>query len=447
MKHYYIFTFGCQMNEHDTEVLCGLLESMGYEPVDNPGDSDLIVINTCAVRRKAEDKVTGLLGELVAWKKERKGRMLAVGGCMAQQEETTAYIKRKFKHVDIIFGTHSLPRFPALIEESADYGRTVVDIGEEHIGREGLPAARKTLYKAWIPVIYGCTNFCSYCVVPHVRGPERSRSMDDILTEVKKLAADGCKEITLLGQNVNAYGKDLYGESRFPHLLEELDGVEGLDRIRFMTSHPRDFEERMIEVIARAKNICEHFHLPLQSGSNSILKKMNRGYTRESYNRLVRMIRDLIPGSSVTTDLIVGFPGEKDADFEDTLEMVRSIKFDAAYTFVYSERSGTPAVKMKGSVPPETRKERITKLIEEQQNAGLEINRRLVRQTAEVLVEGVSKSDPEKITGRTRTNKLIHFPGESTMEGRLCHVKILKAGTWHLSGEMVRTNPEVVSVE
>ncbi len=434
---YFIFTFGCQMNEHDTEVLCGLLESIGFYPADNYQESDMIVINTCAVRQKAEDKVTGLLGELVAWKKNRGGRMLAVGGCMAQQGEVAEYIQRKFRHVDILFGTHSLPQFPRLLDKAKNSNKMVVDIDEKTVDREGLPIARKDIYQAWVPVIYGCNNFCSYCVVPYVRGRERSRSMDDIISEAKSLVMEGCKEITLLGQNVNAYGKDLTGEADFSSLLEKLNKVDGLSRIRFLTSHPRDFEERMIKVIASSENICEHFHLPIQSGSERILKKMNRGYTCESYRTLVKTIREYIPGAAITTDIIVGFPGEKDDDFKSTMDLLEEIRFDAAYTFLYSERKGTPALKLSGKVSQEVKKERITALIGKQQDIGYEINQKLIGSNVEVLVEGPSKNDPHKITGRTRTNKLVHFKAENIAEGQLCHLRIKNAKTWHLSGELI----------
>lgn len=425
------------MNEHDTEVLCGMLESMGFIPADDYRDSDLLVVNTCAVRKKAEDKVTGLIGELIAWKKKRKGRLLAVGGCMIQQKEVADYFRQKFRHVDILFGTHSLPHFPRLMKKAELSGETVVDTNEEHVDREGLPIARKNRYQAWVPVIYGCNNFCSYCVVPYVRGRERSRPMEEIITEVENLASEGCKEITLLGQNVNAYGKDMHGKGSFSTLLEELNKVDGLKRIRFMTSHPRDFDERIISVIAYSENICKHFHLPIQSGSDHILSMMNRGYTRTGYRDLINNIRGIISDASITTDFIVGFPGETDEDFKYTMDLLDEIKFDAAYTFLYSERRGTPALRIEEKVPPEVKKERITRLIKKQQDIGYEINQKLVGSVEEVLVEGPSKNDPGKITGRTGTNKLVHFEAYDIEEGDLCHIKITRAKTWHLSGELV----------
>jgi len=437
-KKYYIISFGCQMNELDTEVISGLLENIGYIPASDYHEADLLLINTCAVRQKAEDKVAAFLGELRSWKKERKGRMLAVGGCMPQQKEIAQYLRRNFKHVDIIWGTHSVPHLPDLIDEAQETKKTVVDIEESYAKREGLPVTRKSNMQAWVPIIYGCTNYCSYCIVPYVRGKERSRSTENIVDEVKQIAEQGYKEITLLGQNVNAYGKDLNDGSKFTYLLEELDEIDGIERIRFMTSHPRDFEYKIIEVIANSRHICEHFHLPLQAGSNHILQKMNRGYTREHYFELIQKIKEMIPGASITTDLIVGFPGETEEDFEQTLDMVELVKFDAAYTFVYSKRKGTPAANMPEQISSEVKKERIERLIKLQQSIGWEINQQLVGQTVEVLVEGTSKNDPKKLTGRTRTNKLVHFTGDISWKGFLCPVTITDAQTWYLSGEIAK---------
>ena len=438
LHSYYIITLGCQMNDHDSELLGGLLEQMGLVPAADFNAADLLVINTCAVRKRPEDKVAALLGELISWKKERPHRILAVGGCMVQQDDVAGRLARKFKHIDILFGTHVLQHLPRLIEAVRRTGKMIVETGGQDLDREGLPITRKNRYQAWVPVIYGCNNYCSYCIVPYVRGRERSRPLHRIVSEVKDLALAGYKEVTLLGQNVNAYGKDLTGESSFHLLLDELSKVKEISRIRFMTSHPRDFEERIIEVIARSQNICEHFHLPIQSGSDRMLKRMNRGYTRETYIRLVETIRDYIPGAAVTTDFIVGFPGESEADFKETLALIRQIRFDAAFTFLYSERQGTPAIKMGDKVPPEVKRERIITLNEEQQRIGLEINSRLLGSVMEVLVEGVSKGDPHKLTGRTRTNKLVHFTGDPGMEGRLIDLRIERAKTWHLSGEPVR---------
>ncbi len=435
---YHVITYGCQMNENDSELVSGLLESRGFSYCHSYEEADIIVINTCAVRQKAEDKVTGLLGELVHWKREKPGRILCVGGCMSQQEEVAAYLKKKFKIIDIIFGTHSMPRLLEFIERRSESKSAMVDIGEKFVERENLPLKRKKAYHAWVPIIYGCNNFCSYCVVPYVRGREKSRSFERIIEEVESLASSGCKEIMLLGQNVNAYGKDLpERESLFVALLDKLNKIDGIQRIRFLTSHPRDFSEEMVEAVASMDKVCEHFHLPIQSGSNRILKKMNRGYTREGYIRLTEVIRKYLPDAAITSDLIVGFPGEGEKEFSETMELLDVVRFDAAYTFVYSERKNTPAAKLAEKVAPEVVKARITELIQKQQAIGLDVNKRLAGAYVEVLVEGRSKNDKEKYSGRTRTNKLVHFRGKGLNEGDICMVQITEPKTWHLTGEIV----------
>jgi len=437
-KYYHTITFGCQMNEADTEVLHGLLEALGFCYTELKEEADLLVIVTCAVRQKAEEKVSTLLGRLRSWKKEKTDRILAVGGCMSQQEEVADYIKRKFPYVDIIFGTHSLAYFPDLLKEAGESKTTVVDVEEKYTTREGLPVQRKSSFQAWVPIVYGCNNFCSYCVVPYVRGRERSRNFHEIIKEVRKLGQEGYREITLLGQNVDAYGKDLPEGQDLVSLLQELNQVESINRIRFLTSHPRDFSKGIVCSVAELDKVCEHFHLPLQSGSNRILKKMNRGYSRKHYLELVDYIKDIVPEAAITTDLIVGFPGETEEDFTETMDMVEKIRFDAAYTFVYSPRRKTPAAKMEDDVSPDIKKERIMHLVERQKEIGWEINCNLEGSTLEVLVEGVSKEDNEKLTGRTRTNKLVHFEGPSSLKGKLCLLKINQAKTWHLQGELLR---------
>ena len=437
LEKYHIITFGCQMNENDSEIISGLLESQGFSFCPDYREADIIVINTCAVRKKAEDKVTGLLGELIDWKSGKKGRVLCVGGCMSQQEEIASYLKKKFKHIDVIFGTHSMPKLPEMIEKSRFSKETILDINEDFIRREKLPLKRKKSYHSWVPIIYGCNNFCSYCVVPYVRGREKSRPFPDIMEEVEKLARDGCKEIMLLGQNVNAYGKDLpEKKSLFSLLLNELDKIDGIERIRFLTSHPRDFDEEMVKAIAATRKVCEHFHLPIQSGSNRILKKMNRGYTRERYIELTEIIKKYIPGAAITSDIIVGFPGEKTKDFQDTIDLLEKVKLDAAYTFVYSERKNTPAAEMPNKVSPEEIKERITTLIHKQQEIGFEVNQKYAGKKVEVLVEGKSKTDKDKYSGRTRTNKLVHFKGKNLKEGDIRILEITEAKTWHLAGKL-----------
>ncbi len=437
-KKYHIITFGCQMNEADTEVLSGIIESMGYEHTETVGEADLLVLITCAVRQKAEEKAATLLGKLRPWKEEQPHRLLAVGGCMSQQEEVAGYLKRKFPHVDIIFGTHSLPHFPRLLEEAVERSGVVVDIEEKYPERQGLPVRRKSTFQAWVPVVFGCNNFCSYCIVPYVRGRERSRPYEEVLQEAGKLGRQGYKEITLLGQNVDAYGKDLPGQPDLAALLKELNGIHGMERIRFLTSHPRDFNRRIVKAVSDLDKVCEHIHLPLQSGSNRILERMNRGYSRERYLELIDSIKKHVEDVSVTTDVIVGFPGETEKDFEDTMEMMEKVRFHSAYTFIYSPRRGTPAAGMEDDIPSRIKKERIQRLIHRQKSIGLEINRTLEGKTLPVLVEGVSKENSRMLTGRTRTNKLVHFEGPLRLQGEECLVKVKEAKTWHLQGEPVK---------
>jgi len=436
-KSYYLYTFGCQMNEHDSEVIAGILESTGFTAAAGPEEADLIVINTCAVRRKPEEKVGALLGMLQPLKEKKEDLFIAVGGCMTQQEEIAAYIKKRFRHVNLVFGTHSLPRFPQLLEKAMSSRKTVVDIEEYTDSRGNLPISRQDRFKAWLPVIYGCNNFCSYCIVPYVRGRERSRPMEEILTEARSLARAGYLELTLLGQNVNSYGQDLPERCDFADLLWELNRVDGLRRIRFMTSHPKDLSPRLIEVMARGEKICEHLHLPVQSGSNRILKLMNRRYTRERYLELVRSLKENIPGVAITSDIIVGFPGETEEDFQDTLDLVKEVRFDNAFTFIYSPRSGTKAAQMEDVVPRAQKEERLQRLAEIQQEISKEINAELLGKVVEVLVEGRSKNNPEMLTGRTRANKLVHFASTEDLTGRLLPVKISEARAFNLIGEAV----------
>jgi tRNA-2-methylthio-N6-dimethylallyladenosine synthase len=436
-RKYLIYTFGCQMNEHDTEVLAGILESIGYTAATGPAEADLVVINTCAVRRKPEEKVAGLLGKLKPLKQAKREMLIAVGGCMTQQAEAAAYIQKRFRHVSLVFGTHSLPRFPALLEQARFSRETVVDIEGGLADRDGLPIRRAGIFKAWLPVIYGCNNFCSYCVVPYVRGRERSRPLAEILKEARSLAAQGYREVTLLGQNVNSYGLDRPEGHDFAGLLLELDKIAGLARIRFMTSHPKDLSPRLIEAVGRGEKICEHFHLPVQSGSNRILELMNRRYTRERYLELLHSIRESVPGVAVTTDLIVGFPGETEDDFTRTLDLVQQARFDNAFTFIYSRRAGTGAAAMDDSLPRQAKETRLQRLAQIQSRISLEINRTLEGGTLEVMGEGPSKSDAAMQTGRTRSNKLVHFAGSENSAGKLFEVQIAEARTWHLIGEKV----------
>lgn len=439
MKKYYILTYGCQMNERDTETMAGLVERSGYKEASSPEDADLVILNTCSVRHSAENKVYGKLGELKRIKNARPGFMVAFGGCMAQLEE----VRNKLQHtgvVDIIFGTHNLHELPYLLEKAeAGLERPVIDVWAE-AGEvvEGLPALRRDGVTAFVNIMYGCNNFCAYCIVPYTRGRERSRRPDDILDEIKTLVNRGVKEVTLLGQNVNSYGRGLQPAVDFADLLGMVNEVEGLSRIRFTTSHPRDMSDKLIQTITACSRVCEHVHAPLQAGSNRILWAMNRGYTREDYLSLVERMRDAIPGVAITSDLIVGFPGETDEDFQDTLEMVEKVRFDAAFTFMYSPRSGTKAADMEDQLPLETKKERLLRLNEVQYGIALEANRRLEGRRLEVLVEGQSKTNQEKLTGRTRTNRIVVFEGGKDLIGKTVEVTIHQARTFTLFGELVR---------
>lgn len=436
--HYHLITFGCQMNERDSEILAGMLQEMGYEPTEDIHVSDIILLNTCCVRETAENKVWGRIGELKHLKSANPDLILGVCGCMTQQPEVGEKIRKRAPHVDIIFGTHNVHQLPQLIGRVKEERKTIVDIWEsEGDIVENLPSKRVEGVKSYVTIMYGCNNFCTYCIVPYVRGRERSRNVADIAREVRQLAEEGYKEVMLLGQNVNSYGKDLQPRMEFADLLTELEKVEGLYRIRYMTSHPRDFNDRLIKVIAESKKVCEHFHLPVQAGGNNVLKKMNRGYTKEGYMELIQKIRAEVPHASITTDLIVGFPGETDDDFADTMDLLEKVRFDAAFTFVYNKRSGTPAAEMPDQVPDEVKKDRIQKLISLQNTISMEKNLLEAGKVHEILVEGRNQGNPELMEGRTRTNKLVLFKGGEDLKGSLVRVNIVETGTWHLDGELV----------
>ncbi len=437
MKSYVIVTFGCQMNEHDSEVLAGMLESIGYAPADSIKTASIVLLNTCCVRETAENKVFSLIGRLRRQKLENPDLIIGVCGCMPQQENMAARITRLFPHVDLVFGTQNAHQLPELINKVSESRKTVKEIWTGTGGiQEGLPIKRKTSVRAWVTITYGCNNFCTYCIVPFVRGRERSRKKEDILSEVNVLAGEGYKEIVLLGQNVNSYGKDLAGELDFALLLQELENINGIKRIRYMTSHPRDFNERLIRVIAGSKKVCEHFHLPVQAGSSRILGKMNRGYTREYYLDLIEKIRSYIPRAAITTDIMVGFPGEDEDDFNETMDLVRQARFDSAYTFVYNTRPGTPAADMAAQVAEEVKKRRIQALIKLQNQIGLEKNMEEMGHEQEILVEGVSKKDSGLLLGRNRGNKIVIFPYSKDLSGEIVRVKITEAHLAHLTGEL-----------
>ncbi len=433
---YYLITLGCQMNEHDSEVICALVENMGYIATTMPEEADLIIINTCAVRKKPEDKVASLLGKFASLKTNKPNLIIAVGGCMSQQEDAAKYLKNRFPYLDLIFGTHALPRLPELISEAGNRKETIIDTEESYIDREGLPVAHRGRFKAWLPVIYGCNNYCSYCIVPYVRGRERSRNINDIIVEARKLVARGFIELTLLGQNVNSYGKDLPGQVTFAGLLAELNQIEGLERIRFMTSHPKDLSHDLIETVKNGEKICEHFHLPVQSGSDRILKAMNRRYTREQYLDLINIIKEEIPGVALTSDIIVGFPGESEDDFLATIDLLEKARFDNAFSFLYSPRRNTAAAGFTETLTRKDKEDRLQRLNDVQNRISKEINESLADQIVELLVEGESKGNPEILTGRTRTNKLVHFKNSENLTGKLVQVKITETRTWNLIGEL-----------
>ena len=439
MKQYYLRTMGCQMNEHDSEVIAGLLLSLGYEPTDSVDEADLILYNTCCVRENPERKVYGHIASYRRLKELKPDLIIGICGCMTQQKNELKQIMKRLPHVDLIFGTHNIHRLPELLDR-VQSGERIVEVWDEAPYTEGqdyrdsLPKERQSRLKAFVNVIYGCTNFCSYCIVPYTRGREHSRLPENILSEVRSLAEAGYKEVTLLGQNVNAYGKDLSIDTNFSTLLAELNTIEGLERIRFTTSHPRDMGDDLIAALADLDKVCEHLHLPVQAGSNDLLRRMNRGYTREYYLDLVDRIRKSVPHISLTTDLIVGFPGETDEDFAQTLSLVEEVGFDSAFTFIYSPREGTPAAKMENQIPEEIKKERIYQLIELQNKISAEHMDKLVGRTLEVLVEGESE---DGVVGRTRTNRQVYFPGSPDLIGQLTQVQVLEASTWTLKGEMV----------
>ncbi len=436
-KTFFLQSFGCQMNERDAESLSGMLGDLGYQPTDAQDKADIILLNTCCVRETAESKVFGLLGRLRKLKVAKPDLILGVCGCMPQQEDVAKRIRHSFPFVDLIFGTHNIHELPRMIYQIRENQEAVLEVWATEKGiAENVPVHRKDKLKAWVTIMYGCNNFCTYCIVPYVRGRERSRTPEDIIREIEELVQEGYQEVTLLGQNVNSYGKDLEQNYRFADLLLELDKIEGLARIRFMTSHPRDFDDKLIEVVAASKKVCEHYHLPAQAGSNRILKAMNRGYTRESYLELIAKIKKFVPNASITADLMVGFPGETEEDFQDTLDLVRQVRYDSAFTFVYNIRTGTPAATME-QVPDEIKSERIQRLIELQNQISLANNQADEGKILEVLVEGETKNNPERLAGRTRTNKLVVFPGPLEISGKLVPVKITKGRPNLLEGELV----------
>ena len=434
MKKYMIMTMGCQLNENDSEKIAGMVENLGYEKTDDLSKCDLVVFNTCCVRENAEERLFGKIGEIKKLKEER-GTIIAIGGCMMQEEHILEKIKKSYKYIDLVFGTHTLNKFEEdlkkIIEDKKKI-RDVIDIDGEVI--EGLPIKRNDKFKASVSIMYGCNNFCSYCIVPYVRGRERSRKKEDILKEVESLAKEGYKEITLLGQNVNSYdGGDGY---KFSNLLYDVCKIEGIERIRFISPHPKDFTDDVIKAIKDNKKISRIVHLPLQSGSTKVLKEMNRKYTKEQYLALAEKMRKEIPDILFSTDIIVGFPGETEEDFEDTLDVVRRINYEQIFMFIYSRRVGTVADKMENQIPEEIKHKRFERLKKLYDDNVSKNNEKFIGKVEKILVDGESKNNENMLTGRNDANKVIIFEGSKDLIGKMINVKITEEHKWYLKGEV-----------
>ena len=431
----FVLTFGCQQNEADSEKLAGMAQDMGYELCDDPADADLIAVNTCAIREHAEQKALSIVGQYKHLKAKKPSLLIAVCGCMVAQEHRREDIKHKYPYVDLTFGTASLHRFPELLWQKIARSRRIFCPEEtEYVVAEGLPITRTSDYRAWVSIMYGCNNFCSYCIVPYVRGRERSRDKDEIIAEVKDLVARGYKDITLLGQNVNSYAKGK--DYDFADLLAELDKIEGEYVLRFMTSHPKDASYKLIDVMASSRHIAHQFHLPLQSGSDTILKAMNRHYDKARYLDIVRYIREKMPDAALSSDIIVGFPGETDADFEDTMEILSTVRFDMLFSFIYSPRKGTPAAE-KEQIDPKIKGERFDRLLALQHDIALEKNQPMVGKVVRVLCDGPSKNNPDVYSGREEGNKIVFFAATPEQIGKFVNVKIDRADAFALWGEIV----------
>ena len=447
-KTYTVLTMGCQLNENDGEKISGMLECAGYTKTSDLSKADVIVFNTCCVRENAEDKLFGKLGEVKKYK-EQKGTIIAIGGCMMQEEHIVKKIKTSYPFVDVIFGTHTLQNFlkdlyNAIIENKKI--EDILDIDGEVI--EGLPVAREDKIKASVSIMNGCNNFCSYCIVPYVRGRERSRQPRDIIEEVKKLAKEGYKEITLLGQNVNSYLRvereknipfeEYQGVNSFATLLRAINKIDGIERIRFISPHPKDFTDDVIEAIADCEKVCKLVHLPLQSGNTKVLKEMNRKYTKEQYLNLVEKMKNKIPNLTLSTDIIVGFPGETDEEFEDTLEVVEKVGFEQVYMFIYSRRVGTPGDKMQNQIPEDIKHKRFDKLKALVESQIEENNKKYIGTTQKILVEGESKNNSNMLSGRTESNKVVIFEGSKELIDKIINIKIISQHMWYLKGEILK---------
>lgn len=434
----FMLTFGCQQNEADSESICGMAVRMGYTVTSSQEDADLVIINTCAIREHAELKALSLTGQFKHLKEKNPVLKIGICGCMVTQEHRMQDIKNKYPYVDFLFGTNMVYRFPEILYNGFTKNKRqfYFNDGASNIC-EGLPIQREHPYKAWVSIMYGCNNFCTYCIVPYVRGRERSRLPEDILKEVEDVVKKGYTEITLLGQNVNSYGKDLERGYDFSDLLSDICKIKGEFRIRFMTSHPKDASIKLLETMAREEKIAKHLHLPIQSGNNRILKEMNRRYTKESFLSLVNKAKELMPDIGMTSDIIVGFPSETEEEFEDTLDVLRKAKFDSVFSFIYSPRKGTPASEMKEQIPEKIKKARFNRLLETQNAISKTINVCCEGQIVRVIVEGKSKSDETKYTGRTEQNRLVHFDCDDSKIGKFVNIKISHADTFAMYGEIV----------
>jgi tRNA-2-methylthio-N6-dimethylallyladenosine synthase len=435
-KKVFTIAYGCQMSERDAETLTEISNQQGYDRAEEVNQADLVIINTCCVRESAENKILGKIGDLKRLKEKNPNLKIAVSGCMVQQPGALERLQQRAPHVDIWAGTHNLHEFNRLLEESKQKGKVAEVWEKPKETTEAAPLAEKGKLKANVNIGYGCNNFCTYCIVPHVRGRERSRKPEEILNEIRDLVKMGCKEVTLLGQNVNSYGLEFETSYDFADLLKEVNKIPGLLRVRFMTSHPKDLSDKLIETVAQGEHLCEHFHLPFQAGSNEILRRMNRKYTREYYLSRIEKILEVIPNASLTTDIIVGFPGETEEDFEQTLQMIQQVSYSQAYTFIFSKRSGTSAAEMTEQIPLDVKKRRLQRLMNLQNARSLEWRQQMVGRTYEVLVEGPSKSNPDRLTGRTRGNELVVFDANPQLIGSLAQVKMLEARSWTLLGEL-----------
>ncbi len=438
LKKYLIITYGCQMNLHESEKIAGILCSMGYVKANDENDADIIVFNTCCIRENAEDRAEGNIGALKKLKSNKKDLIIAVGGCMTQQKGQAEILRGKFPFIDIIFGTHNLENFKALLTKKLSTKKKIIAVDEkEGLVQEGTPTTRTSYPNAWVNITYGCNNFCTYCIVPYVRGRERSRKMEDVINECKQLISDGYKEITLLGQNVNSYGNDIEDENtNFANLITEISKIEGKFRLRFMTNHPKDFNLPLIKAISASTKVCKSVHLPVQAGSNKILKLMNRRYTREDYFEKVKILREYLPDMAITTDIMVGFPTETEEDFNDTVDLVRKVGFSGAFTFIYSKRSGTPAATMDGQVDEETSKRRIMELIDLQNSINREQSKAYLNKTVEILCEGYDDKKRAYL-GRDTYGRMAYFTSATNIIGQFVNVKITKTGGISLIGEIV----------